>query len=54
MSNGPDLNPSFNWLPFTANRDFRHEPKVLARAKGRFYYDPVGRPMIDGSSGLLR
>jgi beta-alanine--pyruvate transaminase len=53
MSNGPDLDLSFNWLPFTPNRDFRREPKILARAKGMFYYDPAGRPIIDGSSALF-
>jgi len=53
MSNSPDLDLSFNWLPFTPNRDFRREPKILARAKGMFYYDPAGRPIIDGSSGLF-
>ena len=53
MSNGPHLDLSFNWLPFTPNRDFLREPKILARAKGMFYYDPLGRPIIDGSSGLF-
>lgn len=53
MSNGPDLDLSFNWLPFTPNRDFRREPKILARAEGMFYYDPAGCPIIDGSSGLF-
>lgn len=53
MSNDPGINLSFNWLPFTPNRDFHHEPKILARAKGMLYYDMVGRPIVDGSSGLF-
>jgi beta-alanine--pyruvate transaminase len=53
MSNDPGISLCFNWLPFTPNRDFRREPKILARAKGMYYYDPGGRPIIDGSSGLF-
>jgi beta-alanine--pyruvate transaminase len=51
--NDNDLDLSFNWLPFTPNRDFRRDPKILARAKGMYYYDPAGRPILDGSSGLF-
>ena len=40
------------WLPFTANRQFKNEPRLLARAKGMFYYDPQGRELIDGLAGL--
>lgn len=53
MSNHAEINLNFNWLPFTPNRDFRRDPKILARAKGMFYYDPAGRPIVDGSSGLF-
>ncbi|WP_374402877.1 aminotransferase class III-fold pyridoxal phosphate-dependent enzyme [Niveibacterium sp.] len=51
MSGTPNLD--FNWLPFTPNRDFKRDPKILARAKGLYYFDPAGRPIIDGSSGLF-
>ncbi|MBP6011193.1 MAG: aspartate aminotransferase family protein [Alphaproteobacteria bacterium] len=40
------------WLPFTANRQFKNEPRMLARAKGMFYYDPQGRELLDGLAGL--
>ena len=40
------------WLPFTANRQFKSEPRLLARAKGMFYYDPQGRELLDGLAGL--
>ncbi|MBN8450280.1 MAG: aminotransferase class III-fold pyridoxal phosphate-dependent enzyme [Candidatus Accumulibacter sp.] len=53
MSDDPGISLCFNWLPFTPNRDFRREPKILARAKGMYYYDPAGRPIVDGSSGLF-
>ena len=42
-----------NWLPFTPNRDFKLDPKILSRAKGMFYYAPDGREILDGSSGLF-
>jgi len=41
------------WIPFTPNRDFKSEPRLVARAKGMYYYDPAGRPIIDGISGLF-
>jgi beta-alanine--pyruvate transaminase len=42
-----------HWMPFTPNRDFKAEPKILARAEGVHYYDPAGRKLLDGSSGLF-
>ncbi len=41
------------WLPFTPNRDFKADPKLFATAKGVYYYDPEGRPVLDGVSGLF-
>ena len=40
------------WLPFTANRQFKAEPRVIARGQGMFYYDPQGRELLDGLAGL--
>ena len=40
------------WLPFTANRSFKQRPRMVARAKGMYYYTPEGREVIDGSAGL--
>ena len=40
------------WLPFTANRQFKSEPRIISRAKGMFYYDPQGRELLDGLAGL--
>ena len=40
------------WLPFTANRQFKSEPRMIARAKGMYYYDPQGRELLDGLAGL--
>ncbi|MBK1681405.1 aminotransferase class III-fold pyridoxal phosphate-dependent enzyme [Rhodocyclus tenuis] len=51
---GPGTSPLAEyWLPFTPNRDFKKSPKLVARAEGMYYYDPQGRPIIDGASGLF-
>ncbi|RYE89111.1 MAG: aminotransferase class III-fold pyridoxal phosphate-dependent enzyme, partial [Myxococcales bacterium] len=40
------------WMPFTANRQFKAAPRLLARASGHFYYTPEGREILDGTAGL--
>ena len=40
------------WMPFTANRQFKSKPRLLARASGMYYYTPEGRQILDGSAGL--
>ena len=30
------------WMPFTANRQFKDRPRMLARAEGMHYYTPEG------------
>jgi len=40
------------WMPFTANRQFKAAPRLLARAEGMHYYTPEGRPVLDGTAGL--
>jgi beta-alanine--pyruvate transaminase len=40
------------WLPFTANRQFKAEPRMIARGSGMFYYDDQGRELLDGLAGL--
>ncbi|XBS71321.1 aminotransferase class III-fold pyridoxal phosphate-dependent enzyme [Acerihabitans sp. KWT182] len=49
----PDIINDNFWLPFTPNKDFRSEPKLFARAEGDYYYDPDGRAILDGVSGLF-
>ena len=31
------------WMPFTANRQFKSAPMLLARAEGMHYFTPEGR-----------
>jgi beta-alanine--pyruvate transaminase len=40
------------FMPFTANRQFKANPRMLARAKGVHYWTPEGRKIIDGTAGL--
>jgi beta-alanine--pyruvate transaminase len=40
------------WMPFTANRQFMEQPRIIARAEGVYYYNTRGEKLLDGSSGL--
>jgi beta-alanine--pyruvate transaminase len=40
------------WLPFTANRQFKAHPRLLARASGMYYWTIDGRQILDGVAGL--
>ena len=48
-SNDPLIN---QWMPFTANRQFLEQPRIIARAEGVYYYNTRGEKLLDGSSGL--
>src|SRR6202795_4693811 len=40
------------WMPFTANRQFKANPRLLARAEGMYYWTAEGREVLDGVAGL--
>ena len=40
------------WMPFTANRQFKANPLLLARADGMRYWTAEGREILDGVAGL--
>jgi beta-alanine--pyruvate transaminase len=40
------------WMPFTANRQFKAAPRLLARARDMHYETPEGRKVLDGTAGL--
>ncbi|MES2100101.1 MAG: aspartate aminotransferase family protein [Pseudomonadota bacterium] len=40
------------WMPFTANRQFKQAPRLLAKAEGMHYWTPEGRQILDGIAGL--
>ena len=46
------LEQSAFWMPFTANRQFKKSPRLLARAEGMFYWTAEGRQLLDGTAGL--
>ena len=40
------------WMPFTAQRAFSANPRMIGGAKGVHYFDTNGRRVIDGTGGL--
>ena len=40
------------WMPFTANRQFKSAPRLLASAEGMYYTATDGRQVLDGTAGL--
>ncbi|MEO7634489.1 MAG: aspartate aminotransferase family protein [Sphingomicrobium sp.] len=40
------------WMPFTANRAFKAEPRLLVSAKDMHYRTADGRELLDGTAGL--
>src|SRR5438105_15032054 len=41
------------WMPFTPNRDFKADPKMVVRAEGMYYWNDRGEKLIDASSGMF-
>jgi beta-alanine--pyruvate transaminase len=51
----PDFGPNdldAFWMPFTPNRRFKAQPRMLASAQGMHYRTPEGRQVLDATSGL--
>ena len=40
------------WMPYTPNRQFKTEPRMVVSAQGIAYRTPEGRDVLDGTSGL--
>jgi beta-alanine--pyruvate transaminase len=40
------------WMPFTASRQFKSAPRLLAKAKDMHYWTPEGRQVLDAVAGL--
>ncbi|HQT53494.1 MAG TPA: aspartate aminotransferase family protein [Phenylobacterium sp.] len=49
-----DNHPDFAawWMPFTANRQFKADPRLLTEANGMYYRAADGQEVLDGTSGL--
>jgi beta-alanine--pyruvate transaminase len=41
------------WMPFTANRDFKANPRIFVSGEGMYYKSHEGKRILDGSSGLF-
>jgi len=42
-----------HWMPFTSNKDFKANPRLITEAKGVYLKTHNGKTQIDGSSGLF-
>ena len=41
-----------HWMPYTGNRDFKANPRMMVSAQGCYYTMANGRRILDGLSGL--
>ena len=41
-----------HWMPYTANRSFKQNPRMMVSAQGCYYTDNHGHKIFDGLSGL--
>jgi beta-alanine--pyruvate transaminase len=46
------LDTSHLWMPFTANRQFKAKPRLMASASGMYYTTDDGRKILDATAGL--
>lgn len=42
----------YQWMPFTANRQFKKTPRMLVSAQGLYYQTDDARDILDATSGL--
>ena len=42
-----------HWMPFTSNKDFKANPRLITEAKGVYLKTHHGKTQIDASSGLF-
>ena len=42
-----------HWMPFTANREFKQDPRLVVKGEGVYMWNHKGEKIIDGSSGLF-
>ena len=52
MKSQENLNLDNYWLPFTPNKKFKANPRLLTSAKGMYYKSDDGREVLDGIAGL--
>ncbi|OHX16300.1 aspartate aminotransferase family protein [Chromobacterium sphagni] len=47
-----DLDLRAHWMPFTANRNFQQDPRLIVAGEGNYLTDADGRRIFDSLSGL--
>ena len=47
-----DFDLSAYWMPYTGNRQFKRDPRMIESASGVWFTDADGRQVLDGHSGL--
>lgn len=54
MDAGDNIRAEFAsfWMPFTPNRRFKADPRLIVRAEGMNYFTEAGAPVLDGTAGL--
>ena len=40
------------WMPYTSNRQFKADPRMIVKGDGCYLTDATGRKVFDGLSGL--
>ena len=55
MNTVPQLGNSLQelWMPFTSNRNYKANPRIITGAKGLYYTTHHGTQVVDGSAGLF-
>jgi beta-alanine--pyruvate transaminase len=51
LGNAPNDLEAF-WMPFTPNKHFKRDPRIVARAKDMNYFKSDGTAVVDGTAGL--
>ncbi|MDX8155087.1 aspartate aminotransferase family protein [Acinetobacter pittii] len=51
-NNNMPINYQAHWMPFSANRNFAKDPRMIVGAKGSYLIDDSGREIYDSLSGL--
>ena len=52
LHTAPDFNMDHQWLPFTPNRSFKKDPRVIVAADGMHFTTYDGKKILDGISSL--
>jgi beta-alanine--pyruvate transaminase len=43
----------YHWMPFTQNREFKANPRLVVKSEGMYYWNQDGKQVLDGCAGLF-